>query len=352
MILTDKSYLRLLNPMLLGLASAVCFGQNPEITGMLRDNPGAFYIQEDTRNEYVAVGGNGGILRWAANGNNEQQWNMFGVNTPRGFRYRFQTRQNGEYLGIGLSGSAVRWSHSDDGSQWYEIQSAGNGWFYIREGTRNEYLSVGGNGGLVRWEYTGQPGQKFRFLPVSAGQPKAPLNPGPLASNASTHYEQVKEQPGQRLRATDIGVGADGSVWVIGSNGGSVHRFDRISGQFEQTPGGAAGVRIAVQPDGIPWVVNSSGQIFRKQNNGTAGGWDLMPGIAKDIGIGADGSVWAIGSDFGIYKYTGGPQWAKITGEAVRIAVDCNGDPWVVNNTNALFHYHTKTSAWAPSSNR
>ena len=94
-----------LNLAILCLTSAVCFGQNAEITGMLADNPGSFYIQEDTRNEYVAIGSNGGILRWAANGNNDQQWNIVSVNTPRGFRYRLQTRQNGEYIGIGTSGN-------------------------------------------------------------------------------------------------------------------------------------------------------------------------------------------------------------------------------------------------------
>ena len=67
------------------------------------------------------------------------------------------------------------------------------------------------------------------------------------------------------------------------------------------------GVRIAVGPDGTPWVVNSRGQIFHRQ--GTSWG-ALLPGLGKDIGVGADGSVWLIGtnpvgaaSDFGVYKW-------------------------------------------------
>ena len=80
------------------------------------------------------------------------------------------------------------------------------------------------------------------------------------------------------------------------------------------------GVRIAVGPGGTPWLVNSVGQIFHRQGNT----WGApLPGLGKDIGAGADGSVWLIGtnpvgaaSDFGVYKWKGtnGKVWL-IAGE-------------------------------------
>jgi len=44
---------------------------------------------------------------------------------------------------------------------------------------------------------------------------------------------------------------------------------------------------------GHPWVVNSNGNIYSR----ASGNWQQLPGLAKDIGVGADGSVWVIGMD-------------------------------------------------------
>jgi Tectonin domain len=144
-------------------------------------------------------------------------------------------------------------------------------------------------------------------------------------------------------RARDVGVGADGSVWVIGTNPvgtGFAGDFGiyRLNGStWEGVDGGAA--RIAVGPDGKPWVVNKDGEIFHRVLNS----WVKFPGLAKDIGIGAEGSVWIIGTnrvgtagDFGIYKLVG-ENWSKVEGGGVRIAVGPDGMPWVVNSVGQVF---------------
>jgi hypothetical protein len=66
--------------------------------------------------------------------------------------------------------------------------------------------------------------------------------------------------------------------------------------------------------------------------------WDQLPGSAKDIGVGGDGSVWIIGTsprgtahDFGIHKWTGS-NWQGIEGTGVEISVDSSGLPWIVNS--------------------
>ena len=66
--------------------------------------------------------------------------------------------------------------------------------------------------------------------------------------------------------------------------------------------------------------------------------WDQLPGFAKDIGVGGDGSVWIIGTnpggtehDFGIHKWTGS-NWRGIEGGGVQISVDSSGLPWIVNS--------------------
>ena len=157
--------------------------------------------------------------------------------------------------------------------------------------------------------------------------------------------------------ARDIGVGADGTVWVIGTDGGAarhpltgkkmgrddfgIHRWTGRT--WEKIPGGAA--RIAVGPKGNAWVVNSAGEIFRHDGSS----WIHIPGGARDIGVGADGTVWVIGMNkvgdsFGIYRWTG-KKWSNVKGGGVRIAVDPKGNACVVNHKGELVCHDGK--AWA-----
>ena len=132
------------------------------------------------------------------------------------------------------------------------------------------------------------------------------------ASYAQSTWDQL---PGF---AKDIGVGGDGSVWIIGTNpGGTEHDFGIhkwTGSNWQGIEGGA--VRIDVDQSGNPWIVNSNGEIFRRVNDR----WEHLPGFAKDIGVGGDGSVWIIGTnprgtehDFGIHKWTGS-NWQGIEG--------------------------------------
>lgn len=153
--------------------------------------------------------------------------------------------------------------------------------------------------------------------------------------------------------ATDVGVGADGSVFVVGNDSvsatGGYGIYKWINGGLHKLPDCAA-IRVAVSPQGVPWVVNKSNLIFRY--NGTT--WDQMPGAATDIGIGADGSVFAISTQFA--TITGGNTIMKWNGAGwdtmpdcagIHIAVDPHGVPWVVNKSNIVFQYGG-TYLWNP----
>jgi hypothetical protein len=57
---------------------------------------------------------------------------------------------------------------------------------------------------------------------------------------------------------------------------------------------------------------------------------ETMPGLASDIGIGANGSVWVVGTDKAVYNWTG-TTWNRIeASEITRVAVDPQGNPWVI----------------------
>jgi hypothetical protein len=63
--------------------------------------------------------------------------------------------------------------------------------------------------------------------------------------------------------------------------------------------------------------------------------WQLLPGLATDIGVGARGDAWVTGIDrvdggHSIYRWDGGA-WQIVGGGAERLDVDPQGNPWVIN---------------------
>jgi streptogramin lyase len=94
------------------------------------------------------------------------------------------------------------------------------------------------------------------------------------------------EQMGPQL-AQDIGVGSNGDVWIISRTvipGTSDYQILKLGVGWVPTNGGA--VKIAVGSNGEPYVVNSAGNIFRRNTNSpTSGVWEQIGGGAVDIGI-------------------------------------------------------------------
>jgi hypothetical protein len=155
----------------------------------------------------------------------------------------------------------------------------------------------------------------------------------PIYTYGAGRWKQLSDN------ATDIGIGADGSVWIIGTsevNGGyGVYRLSVNGWEQIEIDGGA--IRIDVDPSGNPWIVDNDGNIFRR--SGTE--WETIDGEATDIGIGADGSVWIIGTNpvsggYGIYRWDG-RNWEEVDGGAVQISVDNRGTPWIVDSEDYIY---------------
>ncbi len=181
-----------------------------------------------------------------------------------------------------------------------------------------------------------------------AGSVEVPFQ---LASSGScTGYALTSapvEQRWQQLpgAASDLGMGG-GTLWAVGDKavqgGQAVLRWD---GQVWVDMRGGA-VRLDVDPQGYAWVVNDKGEIWR--HNGTS--WGRVVGAARDIGIGADGSVWVVGTQaaqggFQLFKWNNG-NWQLVPGGAVRIDVDAHGNAWGIGNDGIVRRY--TGTAWQP----
>ena len=179
-----------------------------------------------------------------------------------------------------------------------------------------------GDGGYINWSYDGsfeRDGNRISAI--------VPSSSGPT-------WQQL---PGV---ATDIGVGSDSSVWIIGTNPvpGGFGIFHWNGSAWDSVDGGA--VCIAIAPNGEPWVVNNAGNIFRSTDG--KGGWEQLPGVATDIGVGSDGSVWAIGTN----SVPDGSSPAGNNTEGNRISVAPDGSPWVVNNVDKIFRSTDGKGGW------
>jgi len=93
-------------------------------------------------------------------------------------------------------------------------------------------------------------------------------------------------------------------------------KLDRITGYA---------TRIAISPDNQLWVVTRDHTIYRRQNDH----WLRMPGLASDIDIGKDGSIWALGPDLsGTEQLAHSPQTKPIAGKNIRDMSRWNGRSW------------------------
>lgn len=218
-----------------------------------------------------------------------------------------------------------------------DISVGANGTCYVI-GTYSSSDPYGG--GVFRW--TGSSwhqisGLATRVAVDPAGKPWVINKEGKIfRGNGSGGWTQL---PG---RGTDIAIGVDGTVYVIGtfssSNpyGGGIFRWNGSG--WTQIHGLAT--KVAVDRYGKPWVINKEGKIF--QGNGS-GGWTELPGRGSDIGIGANGSIYITGtysssSSYGGWVYEwNGSSWIRISGLATCITVDPAGKPWVANKVGHIF---------------
>jgi murein DD-endopeptidase MepM/ murein hydrolase activator NlpD len=175
----------------------------------------------------------------------------------------------------------------------------------------------------------------WRKVPGGATKIAVDRNGNPvIANNSGTIFQGDQNGNWKALPgcARDIGVGANGSLWIVGCNavpkGFGIYNW---TGSSWRSVAGAA-TAISVMPDGRPAAVNASDEIYI--GNGT-GSWQQLDGSAKDISVGANGSLWVIGNNvepngYGIYQRTANT-WKKVPGSALRIAVNPQGLPLVAN---------------------
>ena len=217
---------------------------------------------------------------------------------------------------------AVQWPCSNKNDHLWRAIDLGGGWFSFKNAYTRRCLDLLGgkkpNGSKFgQWDCNGNANQQFKIKGLSGFKKSPP--------------DKWHKLPGA---AMDIGSGANGTTFVIGSDSNSVYRWNPAKKNWDKFAGGLA--RIDVDQYGNPVGLNKNLDMYRHDGKK----WQKMPGKAHDIGVGANGKIWHIGKN-GIYRWDG--KWVQIPGKAVKIDVDLNGNAWTVNKSNDIHRFNGKT---------
>jgi len=140
--------------------------------------------------------------------------------------------------------------------------------------------------------------------------------------------------------ARDIDIGANGVIWVVGTEEPQGRIYFETENCWKMLPDGEA-VKIAVDPNGVPWIIKSDNSI----HHWTGSLWERIPGTAQDIDIGADGSVYIVGMgnsenpEGQIFKWTGSSWELLPNSAAMKITVDPSGTPWIITSNNNVHRW-------------
>jgi len=256
---------------------------------------------------------------------------------------------------------------------------------YNRQGDGNEQIWVTGRGttggGYNIWDLK----NKSSWTNHPGGATRIAVNPSlanALPWVVNDRYELFRYNPDRNswdmvkdVCATDVGVGEDDSVWIIGCDyviGG--HEIRKLTGTLVSLSSGVlhcaeqcftlvdgGGTRIAVglatqpmpgwtPPEVVPWVTTNAYEILRRTSASvTIGKFEKLPGSASDIAA-AGGVAWSIsttsafggfsiqvwdqkgtGIEGGSAPAAGQPTWASVGGGGKNISVAA-GRPLVVNS--------------------
>ncbi len=137
----------------------------------------------------------------------------------------------------------------------------------------------------------------------------------------------------------------NGQVWIIGTGAvGNDYDIHKLAGSSWTKVDGAAR-RIAVEKSGLPWVINSTGKIYRRVNNV----WQQMPGpngaTPVDIAISNSDEVWITRKDGQVSRWTGSEWTTLIALNAKNVIFTPNPDKFlIVDNDGKKFVRESPTS--------
>jgi hypothetical protein len=308
----------------------------------------------------ISIGADGTVITVDSE-NNAWQWK--GTDTwtlmPGKLR-RATTSGSGEGWGIDNHGQVVRYLSG----YWVDVGIRAS---EIAVGPKQEIWALDWDGRLGQYQrdfnqWSEIPGIRAKAIAVGKdGEPWIIDTGGMVQSFDGASW---RGYPG--IEATTVSVGPEGTVYATTALL-DLFWLDRQEGLWKPATGKASAV--AVDPDGAPWIIGEKNEVFasvyslgginRRIDARNAASAEparpvffIMPppasvlptllkpltyttiaGSYADIGIGADGSVFAAGTDGALYCFSNPEKRFQLAtpGTVTKLAVSPVGVPWVVN---------------------
>jgi hypothetical protein len=174
-----------------------------------------------------------------------------------------------------------------------------------------------------------------------ANDPVTALRGRPRGSRDEQVFTRLLNWQRVMGNAKQLAISAKGAVLAVGQQGELWHWKSRnnwgtMPGQFEQ---------VTLDAGGTAWALDAQGKIFRFQGSY----WQELPGSARRVAAGPDGSVWIVALDDRLMQWNlRANDWVAVTIPALakisRLAIGADGRPWVVAAAGAVQRFDGK--AW------
>lgn len=239
-----------------------------------------------------------------------------------------------------------RWERLHDSAEAAAVGPNGQPWIVTAQGrilasalfdalpdSRVNTTSVAAANAAAEAARSGSPAGSAALPGASAGNgPQVVGQPGIGSGAPSGRRSDPLDYRKVEGKAKQIAIGADGSVFIVAQDN-TLARWSNTRNAFLTFPGQL--LRIAVSPEGNPWGLNATGDVFR--HDGAA--WKQVLNIkAQDIAIGFDGTVVVADQQTFLQRYDAAKDaFARLPANAdgvppmgVRVAVTPAGKPWVI----------------------
>lgn len=191
--------------------------------------------------------------------------------------------------------------------------------------------AVARTGEALRWRAADQRWSKMsgKFVRITGAEGNHPW--AVTAQGIVMRYNGLWwEKKGTKV--ADVAGDAVGNVFIAGTDG-RIQKWEPLSGSWRTMTGQAA--RIALDDVGAPWAVAPDARIYRFSD----GKWQAMPGRARDIAVGSDGTAIIADAEGAVRAWRdAGQEWVAMPGigGVIAVAATPNGGAWAVRGDGSL----------------
>lgn len=255
---------------------------------------------------------------------------------------------------------------------WWETR--GEGFVDIGAGPKGQVFALGVDGDVAKWNAMEK---QFDTMSIKRGvriDVDKDGHPWVVGENGAVFAYDGEAWSEHSGTATDISIGPKGNVFASLANG-TLGRWSGVDRLWEPVKGVVDATAVSVGPGGKPWALTDKGKIYAtslflpereqqqvqvvkarpaaraKSRQASVDPATLtdpspikftkVPGPARDIAIGADGSVFIVRAESVVLgRYSNQrKQFLDFPGDLTRLAVSSDGSPWGVNNKREIFRH-------------